>query len=171
MNTTLRLSCVLLVLPLLASCASRGPARGQPYPPPQQLYYDNGGGIQDSVRLVIRDDTELRRRWAEATSSQPAPPAVPQVDFGRAMVLLVAAGRLTIDDQVQVDSATVTRMMDAGGRTQPTLVIHVRTIHGCRASGAEAYPLQILSVQRFNGPVRFSERVERADCRNGAGGE
>jgi hypothetical protein len=171
MSDVLRTLMAATAVIILAGCGAGrqgGPAAGgEPYPPPQHLYSDNGGGIQDSLRIVIHDEAELRGRWSDATSAELSPPALPTVDFGRQMVVLVAAGRLTTDDQILVDSATTARAMDPAGRMQQTLTIHVRTVHGCRPGAREAYPLQLVRMQRFNGPVRFSERVERADnCRD-----
>jgi hypothetical protein len=171
----------LLLILLLAGCtaacgrggapagAARSQPQAEPYPVPQRLYYDNGGGIQDSMRLVIRDEGTLRTRWEQATSRQAAPPPPPTVDFSREMAVLVAGGRMAPDDQVQVDSATVTRLMDEAGRMQPTLTLYVRTTRACRRVSADGYPLEILRVRRFDGPVRFHERVEQAEgCRDEA---
>jgi hypothetical protein len=170
MSDGIRRLVVVTAALVLAGCGAgrQGGAAsdGDPFPPPQHLYSDNGGGIQDSLRVVIHDEAELRRRWIDATSTELSPPGLPDVDFRRQMVVLVSAGRLTADDQIHVDGASTARAMDPSGRTQRTLTIQVRTVRGCRDGAQEAYPLQLVRMQRFDGPVRFSERVERADnCR------
>jgi hypothetical protein len=82
-------------------------------------------------------------------------------------VVLIGAGRMSPDDGIRVDSATVTRVMDQAGQMQPVLTLHVRTIRGCRRVEADAYPLEILRLRRFQGTVRFQERVEQAEgCRD-----
>jgi hypothetical protein len=139
------------------------PPAPEPYPVPQRLYYDNGGGVQDSLRIVLRDEGSFRMRWEQATSRQAVPPPTPAVDFGREMVVLVAAGRMTTEDQIQVDSATVVRAMDAEGEMRPVLTIHVRTIRGCGRFNVDAWPLELLRFRRFDGEVRFSERVTQAE--------
>jgi hypothetical protein len=169
----------LLAAALLAAACGRGrpaapvagPPQPEPFPAPQRLYYDNGGGVQDSLRLVIRDEAALRTHWERATSRQPSPPAPPAIDFGRDMVVLVATGRMTPEDQVQVDSATVSRAMSDAGRMEPVLHIHVRTIRGCRRFATDAYPVEIVRLRRFDGPIRFQERIDQAEgCRDDAPG-
>jgi hypothetical protein len=79
------------------------------------------------------------------------------------MVVLVSAGRMTTEDQIRVDSATVVRAMDAEGETQPVLTLHVRTTRGCGRFNVDAYPLELLRLRRFDGEVRFSERIVQAE--------
>src|SRR5688572_17119005 len=100
---------VLFALGTLVLGCGRGrppgaPPPSTPMPPPEQLYYDNGGGIRDSTRMVIRDAQTFATQWARATAMQASPPAVPSIDFNRQMVILVAAGRKTPEDQIHVDS-------------------------------------------------------------------
>ena len=168
-------SVMLLLLVLGAVACGRGqpptptpagpppPPAAEPYPVPQRLYYDNGGGIQDSIRVVLREEGGFRMRWDQATSRQAVPPPLPQVDFAREMVVLVAAGRMTTEDQIQVDSATVVQAMDVEGDMQPVLTIHVRTTRGCGRFNVDAYPLELLRLRRFDGEVRFNERVTQAE--------
>ncbi len=139
------------------------PPAAEPYPVPQRLYYDNGGGVQDSLRVVLREEGTFRMRWEQATSRQAVPPPPPQVDFSREMVVLVSAGRMTTEDQIQVDSATVVQAMDAEGEMRPVLTLHVRTIRGCGRFNVDAWPLELLRLRRFEGEVRFSERVTQAE--------
>lgn len=143
------------------------PPAAEPYPSPQRLYYDNGGGIQDSLRVVVREEGAFRMQWEQATSRQSAPPPFPQVDFGRDMVVVVSAGRMTTEDQIRVDSATVVQAMDAAGEMQPVLTVHVRTTLGCGQFNVDAYPVELLRLRRFDGDVRFSEtRTQAEGCRS-----
>lgn len=59
------------------------------------MYYDNSGGIADSLRLVLRDEAALHEIWRQATSRQAAPPPPPEIDFSRDMVI-VAADRKSV---------------------------------------------------------------------------
>jgi hypothetical protein len=165
---------VLALALVLAACGRGGtpspspalpppPPQAEPYPVPQRLYYDNGGGVQDSLRVILREEGSFRMRWEQATSRQAVPPPLPQVDFSREMVVLVSAGRMTTEDQIQVDSATVVQAMDATGEMQPVLTLHVRTIRGCGRFNVDAWPLEVLRLRRFDGEVRFSERVTQAE--------
>ncbi len=135
-----------------------------PISPLARLYYDNGGGIQDSVRLVVRDPNALASAWQRATSGQASPPPQPTVDFGHDMVLVVGAGRMTPDDQIHVDSVGM-RKENADGKVRDVLIAWVSTIESCRRFRAEAYPLEIVRVRRFDGTVRFAEqRVKPTGC-------
>src|SRR5690606_24421299 len=127
------------------------------------LYYDNAGGIQDSLRLTVREAAEFREIWTRATSTQLSPPPLPEVNFDRAMVLVVAAGRMTPEDMVRVDSVGVHREVTPNGGSQTVMQAIVRTIRGCGGFASDAYPVAIVRVERFDGPVRFTERRERAE--------
>jgi hypothetical protein len=168
----------LIAMAVALAAASCGRGRGQPpaptpqppaavaYPAPSRIYYGNAGGIQDSMRLVVREEAEFRDLWQRATSRQSSPPAPPVIDFTRDMVVVVATGRMTPDDQIQVDSATISRAPDASGRMAETLNVVVRTTQGCRRSSVDAYPLEILRLRRFDAAVRFIDRREQAEgCR------
>jgi hypothetical protein len=126
-----------------------------------RLYYDNGGGIADSVRVVVRDAGAWEELWARATSRQASPPDRPSVDFSDEMVVAVGAGRMTPQDRIQVDSAGYHRQRTVDGIEEEYFVVVVRTIEGCRRLEIDAFPLEIVKVPRFDGPVRWEERRER----------
>jgi hypothetical protein len=131
-----------------------------------RLYYDNGGGIQDSLRMVVREAGALRVVWQQATSRQPSPPPIPEIDFSQHMVLVVAAGRRTPDDVLQVDSVGRGRERNSEGVTEESMSAIVRLTEGCGRFQADAYPVEIVRVRRFDGPVRFVERRQAAEgCR------
>lgn len=153
----------------LAACG-RGGGGGPPAPEPlapfpaaTRIYYDNSGGISDSLRTVIRDADEFSRVWRQATSQQASPPPPPQIDFSADMVVLVSAGRLTPDDQIQIDSVRVAREMNAAGQMVETLSIFTGTTLACRRIEIDAYPLEIVRVRRFDGPIRFVDRRRQAE--------
>jgi hypothetical protein len=163
---TLLLPAVLLLT--TAACHRGGAPAAAPPPPPAwtpvaglaQLYYDNSGGISDSVRVVIRDAPTLQRLWTQAVSKQTAPPPAPAVDFTHDMLLVVGAGRQTPDDRIVVDSAGV-RRPPPGVAGEPTLNVFTRLVEGCHRFQADAYPVSIVRVPRFAGPVRFVEQREK----------
>jgi len=159
----------LIAMAVAAAGCRRGSAPAQPPPPtpiapPVPIYYDTGGGIRDSVRTVINDQATYAERWQQATSAQPSPPPAPSIDFNREMVILVAAGRKTPEDQIHVDSLFTRRELMPSGQREETLIIAVRTIIGCGRVRTEAYPVEIVRARRFEGPIRWDERVERAVC-------
>ncbi|MQA89712.1 MAG: hypothetical protein GEU90_05690 [Gemmatimonas sp.] len=162
----------LLFVLLAPACLSLPACRGGPAPvstpavapvaPSEVVFYDNSGGIRDSLRVVVRDESTLREFWESATSTQLAPPPMPAVDFGREMVLVIGAGRMTPADQLQVDSVGVRDEPTSGGGRQRVLEAVVRTIQGCQEFNADAYPVVFLRVQRFDGTVRFTERRDQS---------
>jgi hypothetical protein len=159
----------LALLLLLPACGRRGgspavppPPPPTPFPPPTRIYYDNSGGVQDSLRLVIKQADDFATIWQQATSRQTSPPPAPAVDFGNEMLIVAGAGRMRPDDQIAVDSVYRTRELDTSGRMVEMLNVVIRTTTGCRPFNADAYPLDIVRVRRFDGPVKFVEERARA---------
>ena len=172
----LRSLTILLVLVACAGACRRGGTAGPAVAPPAAplaatalLYFDNSGGIQDSIREAIRDAESFQRIWTRATSRQPSPPPLPEVDFDRAMVFVVSNGRMTLEDMIRVDSVGVHVEESASGRRERVMQLIVRTIRGCGGFDSPAYPLAIVRVERFEGPLRVTERRERAEGCTGAG--
>lgn len=164
-----------LGLVLTAACgggpppAPPGPAPLAPLDAADRLYSDNGEGITDSVRIVVRDAATLRDVWTRATRHQASPAPAPAVDFEEHMVLVVGAGRMTPQDRIRVDSVGIREVPDALGNPRRTFLVMVRTIQGCQQLDLDAYPVEIVRVPRFDGPVRFSGRLERdPNCQLGA---
>jgi hypothetical protein len=158
----------LLLVLLAAACGSgpRAPAALGAMPIDARLLYDNGGGIRDSSALVIRDAATLQEVWGRATSTQSSPPPVPDVDFRRDMVLLVSTGRMWPDDQLRVDSAGVRREPTTTGGQQEVLAVVFTVTEGCRRINRDAYPVELVRIRRYDGPVRFIGRRERTtNCR------
>lgn len=167
----------LLLLPgALAACRGGGGPPPPPAPEPlarleaaQRLYYDDGGGIADSMRVAVRDPATLRDLWDRATSTLDSPPPLPTVDFTREMVLVVAAGRMNPGDRIQVDSAGVRSELDPDGRRREIMQAQVRIILDCTGFDADVYPVEIVRVRRFDGPVQFLHARERApNCQDGS---
>ena len=139
-----------------------GPALQQntlaPVAPDSRLYSDNTGGYTESARIVIRSDGEWTTAWDRATSTQANPLSRPSVDFGQNMVLVVAAGRMTPEDQIRVDSVGVRSVRTESGALEDVFEVVVRTVEGCGRLQVEAFPFEIVRARRFEGEVRFIER-------------
>jgi hypothetical protein len=161
----------LLLLLLAVGCGG-----GPPPPPSQQpiaavtleerLYYDNSGAYPDSVRLVIRDPETFRQAWEQATRDQASPPPPPAVDFDESMVLLVAAGLMTPEDRIRVDSVGVRSVPRTDGGREDVLTVVVGTVRGCGRLSVDAYPVEIVRIPRFEGRIEFVEQSRR-DCPGG----
>lgn len=130
-----------------------GPVAGD-----SRLYSDNTGGYTDSARIVIRDADGWVSAWDRATSTQTNPLQRPSVDFGQNMVLVVAAGRMTPEDQIRVDSVGVRSVRTESGALEDVFEVVVRTVEGCGRLQVEAFPFEIVRTRRFEGEVRFVER-------------
>ncbi len=143
----------LVILALAAACVRRPSDRVAPVLTASRVYYDDGPAFRDSVRIVVRDHETWLSVWAQATSTQPSPPPLPAVDFGRDLILVVGGGRMTPGDQIRVDSAGVRGAL---------FVAVVRTTLECRPFAADAYPLEIVRVRRSDKAVSWVERRDRA---------
>jgi hypothetical protein len=165
----LPLSAIMLVI--LGACG--GGSGPEPPAPPEnpmlplaanaQLYYDDRGGITDSVRTVVLDDEGWAEEWEQATARRAEPPPRPEVDFERYMVLIAAAGRMDPGDRIQVDSAGVRTERTTEDEEEVFEVI-IRTVRGCGTLRADIHPLTIVRLPRFDGRVGFVERSEAATC-------
>jgi hypothetical protein len=114
------------------------------------------------VRLVVRDAAGLERLWRQATAGQTAPPPVPTVDWGREMVVAVAAGRMAPNDRIRVDSVGVRREPGADGHAREVMAVLVLTTQGCERFTSAAFPVSLVRLRRYEGQVVFVERRERA---------
>jgi hypothetical protein len=77
------------------------------------------------------------------------------------MVIVVAAGRMTPEDQIRVDSLLVRPELTSEGKNVETLTIVVRTIKGCGRFRTDAFPVEIVRARKFDGPVKWAERREQ----------
>ena len=156
--TSRTLTVAILTLGALAACRS-SPKRIEPVrlvavSPDARLYIDDGIGITDSSRIVIRDTAAYRKAWSTATRAQRNEPARPAIDFEREMVIVASAGRMRPGDRIRVDSV---------GVRKDALTVLVRTSAGCSAMPGAAYPVEIVRVPAVKGTVSFEERRERAE--------
>lgn len=148
-------------------CSSPPPGLS-PVPDPARLYYNDSGGIADSTRKVVRDVDTWQEAWSRATSRQEDPPPTPAVDFDQDMVLMATAGRSSPGDRIRIDSVGVTEQATPGGDTREVLRVVVRTVRACGDFQGEAFPVEIVRVRTFDGPVDFVERTEQGPGCQGA---
>lgn len=159
-----------LALGALASTACGRGAPGTPaplgsVPIEARVLYDNAGGIRDSTQMVIRDHASLQDVWSRAMSPRSSPLPLPEIDFERQMLIMVASGRMRPEDEIHVDSIGVRREVTADGRQQDVLAVQYTITEGCGRFNRDAYPVEIVRVRRYDGTVRFIGRRANADCR------
>lgn len=162
------LSAAFLSALALAACGRGGPDTPAPMGTvtiDARVLYDNSGGIRDSTQMVIRDVATLQDVWTRVTSTQSSPWPVPETDFERQMLIMVASGRMGPEDEIHVDSLGVRRETNADGRQQEVLAVQYTITEGCGRFNRDAYPVEIVRVRRYDGDVRFVGRRARADCR------
>ena len=117
-------------------------------------------GIDDSLRIVVRDEASWRGVWQKIHRRMVPVPPIPPVDFKREMVIVAAMGqRPSGGFAIRVDSA-----MDLGD----SLEIVVRTEipgRGCLRSAAITQPLDLVRLPARPLPVRFRDHsvVEQCD--------
>ena len=132
---------------------------------PDRLYRDAVSGVRESVRVVIQDQAALEDLWLRATSEQLETPALPQIDFEREMVLVAGAGRMTTEDGIEITGAGVRRRQTQQGEEEDVLIVQVRTVRGCGRVTADAYPVDIVRVSRFDDRVQWEEETDQVtDC-------
>lgn len=132
-----------------------------------RIYSDNSGSFPDSARIVILDEETWISTWNRATTFQANPAPRPFVNFADNMVIAVAAGRMTPEDQIRVDSVGVRSVRSEAGDLVEVFEVVVRTSEGCGRLRVEAFPLEIVRTTRFEGEVRFVERREQSQACGG----
>ena len=127
-------------------------------PEPFSLTYSSG--LTQPQQLVVRDAAQWKQVWDAIWRGHSPQPALPDIDFGREMVVVVARGaRPTGGYSIFVDSATAR----ADG-----IDLQFRSVSpapGCGVTQALTQPVDIARIPRRNGRVIFTERREVLDCR------
>jgi len=125
--------------------------RAEPY---SFAYYS---GLIEPQRLVVRDPAAWAEIWAAIWKRQSPLPELPQVDFAREMLVVVALGeRPTGGYDILVDSAVA---------TPDRLEIWIRAIASrCGVTQALTQPVDIARLPRSEAVVRFHDRTEERAC-------
>lgn len=165
-----RSALLFLLLAAVAACGRPSPAplpaALAPVTEQSELLYLTTSGVRDSGQVVVRDNAAFQDLWRRATSAQPNPVPAPAVDFTRDMVVMVAGGRMSPADQLHVDSVGVRRESTASGKPRDVLAVVYSIREACSKLNGDAFPVDIVRVQRYTGEVRFvAHRVRGSDCR------
>lgn len=160
---------LLAAAALLAAvaCGNAGNATPTPNPvgadvstesqPIERLLSQPNSALQESMELVVRDRAALERVWANIHGDVPGPP--PAVDFAQRTVIVVALGeRATGGHAVRVDAVAAQN----GG----AVVRYTATSpgQGCMTTQMITSPIEVVSVPRVTGEVRFEQRRATASC-------
>lgn len=116
-------------------------------------------GLREPQRLVVREPSAWREVWAAIWRGYSPEPPVPEIDFGREMLVVAALGeRPTGGYNIFIETA-------AEGPTG--LVIQIRSVSpGPRCAMTQAFtqPVDIARLPRRDGPVLFADRSEVSPC-------
>ena len=117
-------------------------------------------GLRDPARLVIRDARRFAEVWREAYAGYQPAPAVPEVDFTRQLIIVVAMG----EQRSGGYAIDVTEVSATGGK----LVVQVKSAvpgSSCATHDALTQPIDIVKVPARSGAVEFHDRTGTHDCR------
>lgn len=167
---TLGLGRATAVAVLLCSqaCGTSGNSSPQPEPGARKMQTDQmqitrllllqSSALIEPATHVVRERSEFDQLWARLHATTPLP-ATPEVDFSRSMVLVIAVGeRPTGGHTVRVDSVR----SDGAG-----IVVRYTTTSpgdGCISTQAITSPVEVVSVRRVDGAVRFERVHESKRC-------
>ena len=136
-------------------CMSTGPNSLRPLPVERiaRSCCREFSGLRDPARLVIREPGRFAQVWRDAYGAyEPAPP-VPDVDFSRDMVIMVAMG----EQRSGGNAIEVTNVVAVGSR----LVVEVKTAvpgPGCATHDALTQPHDMVKVPALSAVVQFHDR-------------
>ena len=116
-------------------------------------------GIEDRRRLVLRDAQAWSAFWHDAYGRQMPVPSVPEIDFGRNIVIVAGLGTrntggygITFDSIYEADGVLYAVVQESSpGRS-------------CIVTQALTQPVIAVRVSRPDADVRFIERSETFDC-------
>ena len=120
------------------------------------LRYSNG--LSEPATMVIRDANQWRMTWAAITSNH-SPMPVPEVDFSRDMVVLVALGTRSTGGY----TAAIERIQ----RTAEGISVdYLAQSPGdrCGTTAALTQPMDFVFIARVEGPATFTRHDQTFDC-------
>jgi hypothetical protein len=116
-------------------------------------------GLVDPQRLIVRDAAGWQQVWSAIWRNQSPPPPLPNIDFAREMVAVVALGqRATGGFAILVDRAATS----ADGVT--VLVRSIAPRPNCVVTQALTQPVDIARLPRTDGVVTFRDKAEEQAC-------
>ena len=116
-------------------------------------------GIVKRLRVVIRDQDEWRELWKELFSRQQPVPSLPDIDFSREMLIVVAMG--------EVNTGGFTIMVDGVYEKEKQLELVVKSTgpgKNCMVTQAFTQPVDIVRVSKSDHAVVFRETGVSNDC-------
>lgn len=121
--------------------------------------FQGNSGMMDSARLVIRNEAEWRRTWAQLVGHVSPAPEPPSVDFANEMVIVAAMGS-------RPSAGYMIRVARVGRSSGVTYVDVVSEVPGMRCKSAQRMtaPADVVVVPRIEEPVAFVETQNVKVC-------
>jgi hypothetical protein len=166
MNYVVRFSSLVFAM-LVAACASSEVStsppgssipivrlRSEPYS------FTFVSGFDEPSRLVVRDLATWQAAWTRTFRGASPIPPLPDIDFSREMVVLVALGSHSSGGYgILIDGAS-----EAGVQGVDLAVHSISPGPKCGVTGAFTQPVDIARMPRRDGAIRFLERNEVTHC-------
>jgi len=121
--------------------------------------FSSYAGIGDPMRAVIRDSTAWRQLWERINRPFVPQPSLPEIDFGREMIVVAALGSRpnggydVIIEGAQQDSVGI------------QISVRVATpAAGCPTAAVMTQPVDLARVPASDQPVRFREHDVVVAC-------
>jgi hypothetical protein len=131
-----------------------GPARADAGPGFLTIASSGQSGVTSAQTAVVRDGAAWAQLWARHAATQSPPPARPEVDFSRFMVLAVfAGGKPSACYGVQV-----TGVVPVGANGVQLRWREPEPPAGMMCASVMTFPAQFVQVPRVNGKVSFSKQ-------------
>jgi hypothetical protein len=116
------------------------------------------GGISQRARLVIRDRVEFNELWQQIVRQTSDKPPLPEVDFSREMLIVVAMGQQPSSYEIIIDSA-------CGVDNQLEVLVRITKFLPCGAyAGLLPETVDIVRLPKTDLPVVFRETEVTSDC-------
>jgi hypothetical protein len=138
---------------LLAARAAAGP--GDPADadhPFETLLSTVHSGLAEPRREVVRNQAAWSRLWADIHAGETPPPARPEVDFERSMLIAVASGT-----RPSGGFAIKVRRVASHAGTLEVLVLETCPAPGAMTSAELTRPVEVVRVPRLAEPLAFQE--------------
>lgn len=123
------------------------------------IYASPQSGVDAPLRAVVRDADEWEAVWRRISADRSPPPARPEVDFSRTMLIVVGLGTRRSGGY----AARISRVAEGADGVAVT-VEEVMPGPGCIVTQALTAPVIVVSVERVDATVSFIETRRELAC-------
>ena len=124
-----------------------------------ELHSGNNGDFKEETTQVISNNTEFEQVWKQAYANFMIKDEMPEVDFEKNVVLLVAMGEKTSGGH----TIKITHLTEVNNNSIAN-VIATSPGKGCMTTESITYPFQIVQIEKTNKPIEFKVEKKVIDC-------